>query len=156
MTTSCIVIGCKQKDSSSVFKEVVMGIEFINLGWQIMCTYGRQWLHWMWLWDFIFFVCVWKLLSSKMLLLEGQNGQTWKDHMHIYCTLCHLPNVDGQIDPSLYVASTNLQCMLYIESWRALIILVCDWYYRGWHMECLMLFLDEVQVGKWFCPWCTK
>jgi hypothetical protein len=27
-------------------------------------------------------------------------GQTWKDHVR-NCAPCHLPNVDGQIDPSL-------------------------------------------------------
>jgi hypothetical protein len=42
-----------------------------------------------------------------MLLLEGQNGQTWKDHVCNYAP-CHLPNVNGQIDPSLIVVPANL------------------------------------------------
>jgi hypothetical protein len=34
-----------------------------------------------------------------------------KDHVH-NCAPCHLPNVDGQIDPSLAVIPVGLQCML--------------------------------------------
>jgi hypothetical protein len=43
-----------------------------------------------------------KVLPYVILLLEGQDGQTRKDRVH-NCTLGHLPNVDGQIDPSLVV-----------------------------------------------------
>jgi hypothetical protein len=48
-----------------------------------------------------------KVLPSGMLLLEGQDGQTWKDHVH-NCAPCHLPNVDGQMDPSLTMVITGL------------------------------------------------
>jgi hypothetical protein len=41
-----------------------------------------------------------KVLLSGMLL-DGQDGQTWKDYVH-------LPNVDGQIDPSLDVVHVGL------------------------------------------------
>jgi hypothetical protein len=41
-----------------------------------------------------------KALHFKVLLLKGQDGQTWKDHVR-NCVPCHLPNVDGQINPSL-------------------------------------------------------
>jgi hypothetical protein len=27
-------------------------------------------------------LCVQKVLPSRVLLLEGQDGQTWKDHVH--------------------------------------------------------------------------
>ncbi len=36
------------------------------------------------------------------LLLEGQDGHTWNNHMRNYTT-CHFPNMDGQIDPYLIV-----------------------------------------------------
>jgi hypothetical protein len=52
-----------------------------------------------------------KVLPFEILLLEGRNGQTWRDHV-CNCALCHLPNVDGQIDPSLAVIHFGLQCML--------------------------------------------
>jgi hypothetical protein len=35
-----------------------------------------------------------KVLPFEILLLEGQDGQTWKDHV-CNCVPCHLPNVYG-------------------------------------------------------------
>lgn len=37
---------------------------------------------------------VWKVLFFNVLLLGGQDGHKWKDHMHNHPP-CHLPNVDG-------------------------------------------------------------
>jgi hypothetical protein len=48
-----------------------------------------------------------KVLPSRILLLKGRDGQTWKDHVHNYVP-CHLPNVDGQIDPSLVIIPIGL------------------------------------------------
>ena len=33
------------------------------------------------------------ILQSRMLLLEGRDGQVWKDHVH-NCAPCHLPHID--------------------------------------------------------------
>ncbi len=41
------------------------------------------------------------------VLLEGRDGQTWKDHVH-NCAPCHLPNVDGQMDPTLAMVPVGL------------------------------------------------
>jgi hypothetical protein len=43
--------------------------------------------------------------------LEGHDGVVWKDHVH-NCVPCHLPNVDGTIDPSLGLVRVGLRCML--------------------------------------------
>ncbi len=56
-------------------------------------------------------LCVWKVLPFGILLLEKQDGQTWKDHVCNYVP-CYLPNVDGQIDASLVVIHVVLWCML--------------------------------------------
>jgi len=48
-----------------------------------------------------------KVLPSKVLLLESQDGQTWKEHV-CNCAPCHLPNVNDQIDPSLTMVPTSL------------------------------------------------
>jgi hypothetical protein len=45
-------------------------------------------------------------------MLEGRDGVVWKDHVR-NCALCHLPNVDGTVDPSLAVVWAGLKCMLY-------------------------------------------
>lgn len=54
-----------------------------------------------------YFACVKGTKPFEVLLLEGQDGQTWKDHMQNF-KLCHVPNVDGQIDPSLVFVPANL------------------------------------------------
>jgi hypothetical protein len=48
-----------------------------------------------------------KVLPLRLLLLEGQDGQTWKDYVW-NCAPCHFPNVDGQIDPSLTMVLVDL------------------------------------------------
>jgi hypothetical protein len=51
------------------------------------------------------------VLASRILMLEGRDGVVWKDHMR-NCAPCHLPNVDGTIDPSLSMIQAGLKCML--------------------------------------------
>jgi hypothetical protein len=43
-----------------------------------------------------------KVLAFGVLMLEGCDGVVWKDHVR-NCAPCHLPNVDGTVDPSLAV-----------------------------------------------------
>jgi len=82
-----------------------------------------------------------KVLPFGILLLEGWNGQTWKNHVH-NCVLCHLRNVDGQTDPSSAIILVNLWCMLCGQSIGIATMLVCDWCSGRWHMTCLTLPLD--------------
>jgi hypothetical protein len=56
-------------------------------------------------------LCVQKVLPSRVLLLEGQDGQTRNDHVH-NCVMYHLFYLNGQIDPFLVVVSIGLCCML--------------------------------------------
>lgn len=56
-------------------------------------------------------LCVQKVLPSRLLLLEGQDGQTWKDHVH-NCVMYHLFYLNGQIDPSLVVNLLPLDCII--------------------------------------------
>jgi hypothetical protein len=96
---------------------------------------------------------VWKVLPLGMLLLQGQDGQTWKDHVRNYAP-CHLPHVNGQIDPSLANVLVGLWYMLCGQSSRTTIMLICDQCSQGWHMGCFMPLVEEMSVGKWFCPQC--
>jgi len=78
-----------------------------------------------------------KFLPSRLLLLEGWDGQTWKNHVH-NCAPCHLPNVDGQIDPSLVMVLFGLWC-IYASNLQEL--LLC-WFVRSvlevgiWDVSC--------------------
>jgi hypothetical protein len=94
-----------------------------------------------------------------MLLLECQDGYTWKNHV-LNCTHCHPYDVDGQIDPSLMVVPIILCCMLCEQSIKVaniyIYMLIGDRYSKGWHMGCHTAPLEEMLVGKWLCFWCIK
>ena len=51
------------------------------------------------------------VLLSGVLELEGRDGLIWKDHARNY-VCCHLPNIDGTIDPNLSVIPASLNSML--------------------------------------------
>jgi hypothetical protein len=70
------------------------------------------------------------VLSFKVLLLEGWDGQTWKDHMCI-CAPCHLLHVDGQVDSYLAIVPIVLHHMLCGQFTKATIMLICDWCFKG-------------------------
>jgi len=40
--------------------------------------------------------------AREVLLLEGQDGQTWKDHV-CNCMTCHLLHIDGQVYSSFII-----------------------------------------------------
>jgi hypothetical protein len=104
----------------------------------------------MWLQDMLFYMCG-RFFLQECLLLEGRDGQTWKNHVH-NCASCHLPNVDGQIDPSLVVVLVSLWSTLCGQASRATTMLICDKCFWSWYMGCLMPPMKEMSIGKWFCP----
>jgi hypothetical protein len=54
-----------------------------------------------------------KVLASGVFMLEGCDGVVWKDHVR-NCVPCHVPNVDGTVDPSLAMIWAGLRCMLWV------------------------------------------
>jgi hypothetical protein len=64
-------------------------------------------------------------LPFIMLLLKGQDGQTWKDHV-CNCALRHLQHVDDQIDPFLVIIRIGLCYMLCGQSTMVVMMLNCD------------------------------
>jgi hypothetical protein len=95
-----------------------------------------------------------EVLASRILMLEGCDGVVWKDHVR-NCAPCHLPNVDGTIDASLAVIRADLRCMLCGFKGGAAHMLVCDRFFKGWHMACMTLPMDVVLARWWVCPHCT-
>jgi hypothetical protein len=66
-----------------------------------------------------------EVLFFGILLLEGQDGQIWKDYVW-NCVPYHLSHVYGQVDPSLAIVLVGLWCMLCGELSSVIIMLVCD------------------------------
>jgi hypothetical protein len=52
-------------------------------------------------------------------------GLKWLD-VEAPCVLCHLLNVDGQIDLFLMAVLTSVQCMLCEQYSRIVIMFICD------------------------------
>jgi len=93
-----------------------------------------------------------KVLTSRVLMLEGCDGVVWKDHVCNYVP-CHLPNVDGIVDPSLAVVWAGLRCMLCGSRGGVAHMLVCDSCSRGWHMARMTPLMD-VPARRWVCVCC--
>ncbi|BBN09865.1 hypothetical protein Mp_4g23350 [Marchantia polymorpha subsp. ruderalis] len=88
-----------------------------------------------------------EVLPSGVLLLEGRDDVVWKDHVR-NCAPCHLPNVDGTMDPSLAIVRAGLRCMLCGSVGQAARMLVCDRCSRGWHMSCLTPPIYVIPAGR--------
>jgi hypothetical protein len=102
------------------------------------------WLLWIWLHDVLFcgckrfyiFVCY--CWMAKMV----RHGMK-----HVCnCASCHLPNVDGQIDPCLALVPTIFCFMLCGQFARAPTMSMCDQSSRGWCMGCFTLPFDKVPI----------
>ena len=96
-----------------------------------------------------------EVLQSGVLLLEGRDGQVWKDHV-CNCAPCHLPHIDGIVDPTLAIVLAGLRCMLCGHATGAATMLVCDRCSRGWHMGCLTPPFACIPDGKWMCQRCVR
>ncbi len=100
-----------------------------------------------------YFACVW--LHFKILLLEGQDGQTWKDHV-CNCVSCHLLKLCWWPSKPIFGSCFNW-IILYGQSTRvANIMLICDQCSRSWRMGNIIAPFEEVLVEKWFYLGCTK
>eukprot|EP00245_Coleochaete_scutata_P000411 TRINITY_DN1051_c1_g1_i1.p1 TRINITY_DN1051_c1_g1~~TRINITY_DN1051_c1_g1_i1.p1 ORF type:complete len:1227 (+),score=252.29 TRINITY_DN1051_c1_g1_i1:430-3681(+) len=94
------------------------------------------------------------LKPSGVLLLEGRDGGEWEDHAR-NCAPCHLPDIEGTVDPSLRIAPASLRCMACGETTQGGQMVLCDRCQRGWHTFCLRPPLEEIPAGSWTCPRCT-
>ena len=76
-----------------------------------------------------------KVLSSGVLELEGRDGRIWKDPSR-YCTPCHLPNIEGIVDPNSSMISTSLKCMFCGRAQGAATMILYNVCSMDWHMMC--------------------
>ena len=94
-----------------------------------------------------------QVLPTGVLELEGMDGRIWKDHTR-NCAPCHLPNIDGRVDPNLSSIPASLKCMLCGRAQGAATMILCDDCSTGWHMQCLTPPLVQIPINKWRCPRC--
>jgi len=97
----------------------------------------------------LFYVCG-RFYLLKCYCWKAKMVRHGRTHVRINYAPCHLPNVDGQMDPFLVVVLASLWCMLCGEASRVVTMLICDKCSWGWHMGCCMPPMEEVLIGKWF------
>jgi hypothetical protein len=102
-----------------------------------MCTCSKQHrLHWMWLQNVSFYICG---FTFRSVVIKGQDTWTWKDYVHN----CAWTN---WIDSSLVMIHVGLWCMLCRQSFKAIIILICNQRSQDEQMGCLYRHWKKCQL----------
>jgi len=95
-----------------------------------------------------------RVQPSGVLVLQGQcTGQAIVRAEH--CAPCHLPDIDGTLDPVLRTDADTV-CEVCSREAPASKLLLCDSCNKGFHTHCLQPPLDAVPAGSWFCPVCVQ
>eukprot|EP00877_Chromochloris_zofingiensis_P007303 jgi/Chrzof1/2826/Cz12g00080.t1 len=92
--------------------------------------------------------------SSGVLVLQGRCGTKTSVHM-TQCAPCHLPDLDGTIDPSL-AADDDAQCVICGYPDDDHVMLLCDGCGSAWHTYCCTPPLAAVPAGTWLCARCVS
>ena len=91
--------------------------------------------------------------DSGVLVLQGKCGRTLSMHMS-HCSPCHLPGIDGSIDPRLAENVDDVLCEVCGTDEQEDKLLLCDICSLGYHTFCLTPVLSSVPEGTWLCPAC--
>jgi hypothetical protein len=93
--------------------------------------------------------------DSGVIILQGKCGRTMSTHVSSIAP-CHLPHMDGSIDPELAIPSADHACEKCGFTDGEDLMLLCDWCNNGWHTYCLDPQLDHIPDGHWLCPTCKQ
>jgi hypothetical protein len=92
---------------------------------------------------------------SGVLTLIGRDGVEVKDYAR-NVTPCHLPHLEGAVDPTAAVIPAGLRCQECGDSRRPATMILCDVCSRGWHLSCLRPPLQQLPDGEWVCTRCSR
>jgi hypothetical protein len=92
--------------------------------------------------------------ESGVIILQGKCGNTLSTHVSNLAP-CHLPHMDGSIDPELAIPQADHACEGCGFPDGEDRMLLCDFCNNGWHTYCLTPTLCQVPEGDWLCPACT-
>ena len=93
--------------------------------------------------------------DSGVVILQGKCGNTLSAHVSSLAP-CHLPHMDGSIDPELAIPPADHACESCGFADAEDLMLLCDWCNNGWHTYCLEPKLTAVPKGDWICPTCIR
>eukprot|EP00775_Hariotina_reticulata_P005639 gene5639-biopygen7440 len=92
--------------------------------------------------------------STGVLRLEGKCGRMASVRQE-HCAPCHLPNIDGTLDPVLVNDWDRLVCEVCDKAAPESKLLLCDMCNSGYHMQCLQSPVTAVPTGVWLCHDCV-
>eukprot|EP00775_Hariotina_reticulata_P013865 gene13865-biopygen15796 len=92
--------------------------------------------------------------STGVLRLEGKCGRMASVRQE-HCAPCHLPNIDGTLDPVLVNDWDRLVCEVCDKAAPESKLLLCDMCNSGYHMQCLQPPVTAVPTGVWLCHDCV-
>jgi len=92
---------------------------------------------------------------SGVLQLEGKCGRTSLVRQE-HCAPCHLPDIDGALDPVLINSWDRLVCEVCNKAAPESKLLLCDMCNSGYHMHCLQPPVTAVPDGVWLCHDCVN
>jgi hypothetical protein len=94
--------------------------------------------------------------DSGVLLLQGKCGRMMSMHSS-HCSPCHLPDIDGTIDPRLAENVEDAVCEVCGTDDNSDVLLLCDVCTQAFHIYCLLPPLDAVPSAEhWLCPICLS
>jgi transposase InsO family protein len=96
-----------------------------------------------------------EIKPSGVLVLEGKCGRTAEIRAE-HCAPCHLPNLDGEIDPLLAGVDASTCCEVCTFPHHEAQMLLCDICNAGYHTYCLKPALSSIPEGYWLCPECVE
>ena len=94
-----------------------------------------------------------EIKDTGVATLQGKCGQTRGVHVSNMAP-CHLPYMDGSIDPELAMPPIDHACEVCAFPDDDWCMLLCDWCGAGYHTYCLEPKLEAVPKGDWLCPVC--
>eukprot|EP00775_Hariotina_reticulata_P006347 gene6347-biopygen8143 len=98
---------------------------------------------------------VMEIRDSGVLILQGKCGRKISMHMS-HCAPCHLPGIDGSVDPRLAENTDDVLCEVCGTDEQESKLLICDLCTLGYHTFCLTPALSAVPAGTWLCPTCVQ
>jgi hypothetical protein len=92
---------------------------------------------------------------SGILQLEGRCGRTGLVRQE-HCAPCHLPNIEGTLDPVLINDWDRVVCEICDKSAPESKLLLCDMCGSGYHMHCMQPVIKTPPAGAWLCHDCVR
>jgi hypothetical protein len=98
-----------------------------------------------------------RVRSNGVITVQGRCGNTRDTHVSSIAP-CHLPHLDGTINPELAMPPADLACEVCNFPDDEHLMLLCDFCNLGWHTYCLDPPLDHLPPAKdpWLCPNCLS